>query len=64
MEFVKIGDKPYTYSDILDIYNEILEKAEATLKAIWNQTKTDQLLFNPENTEFQWPNHHFQKLLK
>ena len=44
--------------------DESWKKAEATLKAIWNQTKTDQLLFNPENTEFQWPNHHFQKLLK
>ena len=64
VEFVKIGDKAYTYSDMLDIYNEILEKSRSDPKAIWNQTKTDQQLSNPENTEFQWPNLHFQKLLK
>lgn len=39
VEFVKIGDKPYTYSDILDIYNEILEKSRSDPKSYLESDK-------------------------
>ena len=39
VEFVKIGDKPYTYADILEIYNEILEKSRSDPKSYLESDK-------------------------